>query len=176
MGSLRSVAAVVLILAALSACGGGEGAANDGVLHGNSGTTTSSGGARLLFSSGFEGSIALSAPSLDGNGAWQDIVGTDSMTGSTWPDNIWGGGIRSQMIVDAPVNATTLGNAAMAALASRQLDIKKIHGQLNTSHLPVSTRLKTVEGIWFLRTSEACDGAMKSGRLSALLARRATIM
>ena len=110
MGLLRSVAAVVLILAALSACGGGEGAASDGVLHGNSGTTTSSGGARLLFSSGFEGSIALSAPSLYGNGAWQDIVGTDSTTGSTWPGNIWGGGIRSQMIVDAPVNATTLGN------------------------------------------------------------------
>ena len=110
MGLLRSVAAVVLTLAALSACGGGEGAASDGVLHGNSGTTTSSGGARLLFSSGFEGSIALSAPSLYGNGAWQDIVGTDSTTGSTWPGNIWGGGIRSQMIVDAPVNATTLGN------------------------------------------------------------------
>ena len=110
MGLLRSVAAVVLILAALSACGGGEGAASDGVLHGNSGTMASSGGARLLFSSGFEGSIALSAPSLYGNGAWQDIVGTDSTTGSTWPGNIWGGGIRSQMIVDAPVNATTLGN------------------------------------------------------------------
>jgi hypothetical protein len=110
MGLLRSVAAVVLILAAQSACGGGEGAASDGVLHGNSGTTTSSGGARLLFSSGFEGSIALSAPSLYGNGAWQDIVGTDSTTGSTWPGNIWGGGIRLQMIVDAPVNATTLGN------------------------------------------------------------------
>ena len=31
MGLLRSVAAVVLILAALSACGGGEGAASDGV-------------------------------------------------------------------------------------------------------------------------------------------------
>ena len=104
MRLLRSVAAVGLILAALSACGGGEGIASDGVLPGNSGTTTSSGRARLLFSSGFEGSIALSAPSLYGNGAWQDIVGTDSTTGYTWPGNIWGGGIRSQMIVGAPVN------------------------------------------------------------------------
>ena len=111
MELLRSVAAVVSILAALFACDVGEGAASDGFLHRNSGTTTSSGGARLLFSSGFEGSIVLGAPSdLYGTGASQDIVGTDSTTGSTWPGNIWGGGIRLQMIVDAPVNATTLGN------------------------------------------------------------------
>ena len=110
MGLLRSVAAVVLILAALSACGGGEGAASDGVLHGNSGTTTSSGGARLLFSSGFEGSIALSAPSLYGNGGWQDIRGTDSTTGFTWPGNISGGSISMQLIAGVPVDASTIGN------------------------------------------------------------------
>ena len=34
--------------------------------------------------------------------------------------------------------STTLGNAAMAALASRQLDIKKIHGQLSPTRRAIS--------------------------------------
>jgi hypothetical protein len=65
-----------------------------------------------LFSSGFEGLTALNAPSgFWGTGAWQDIVGLDTTTGFAWPINIWGGSvIRLQMIVQAPVDATTLGN------------------------------------------------------------------
>jgi hypothetical protein len=70
------------------------------------------GSAKLLFSSGFEGLTALAAPILFGNGAWQDIVGIDSVTGFTWPPTIksGGGATRFQLIADAPVNALTIDN------------------------------------------------------------------
>jgi len=71
-----------------------------------------SGSAKLLFSSGFEGSTALSAPSdCYGTGCWQNIVGIDSSTGFAWPPNIWRGGVtRFQMLADASVGASTIGN------------------------------------------------------------------
>lgn len=43
--------------------------------------------ATLLFSSGFEGDVALAPP----NGRWQQIVGGDSVTGAAWPARLWGG-------------------------------------------------------------------------------------
>jgi hypothetical protein len=46
--------------------------------------------AKLLFASGFEEGVALSAP-RDG-GRWQHLSGTDSTTGFAWPPNVWGGG------------------------------------------------------------------------------------
>jgi len=56
-------------------------------------------GAKLLFKSGFEGVTALGSLLMYGNGAWQDITGTDSQTGFTWPPKIWGGtGSRMQLI------------------------------------------------------------------------------
>jgi hypothetical protein len=68
------------------------------------------GSAKLLFSSGFEGSTALSVPSdCYGTGCWQNIVGTDNSTGFTWPPRIWGGGrARFQLLADASVNAATV--------------------------------------------------------------------
>jgi hypothetical protein len=68
--------------------------------------------ANLLFSSGFEGTTALLPPSgFYGTGAWQNVVGIDSITGFAWPPNIWGGGATHfQLLVDAPVDATTVGN------------------------------------------------------------------
>jgi len=64
-----------------------------------------------LFSSGFEGATALNAPYNVPN-AWQEVVGTDSTTGFTWPPKIWGGGTSHfQMIVQgATPDATTLSN------------------------------------------------------------------
>jgi hypothetical protein len=46
-----------------------------------------------------------------GTGAWQDVVGSDGVSGFTWPPNIWGGSrTRFQMLVNAPVtDATSLG-------------------------------------------------------------------
>jgi hypothetical protein len=52
--------------------------------------------ANLLFSSGFEGSVSLRSPS----GGWQDISGTDSETGSTWPANLWDGKTSILMLTD----------------------------------------------------------------------------
>jgi hypothetical protein len=64
-----------------------------------------------LFSSGFEGLTALSPPSgCYGTGCWQDIVGTDSVTGFAWPPKFWGGSTKFQLIAGAPVTAATVGN------------------------------------------------------------------
>lgn len=55
--------------------------------------------AKLLFKSGFEGEIALGSPVMYGNGAWQEIAGTDRETGFTWPPKIWRGATgRFQLI------------------------------------------------------------------------------
>ncbi len=65
--------------------------------------------ANLLFSSGFEGTTALNPPyGCWGTGCWQDIVGTDSSTGFTWPPNIWGGGSNFFLLADAPVDAASI--------------------------------------------------------------------
>jgi len=68
--------------------------------------------ANLLFGSDFEGAVALSAPSdCWGTGCWQNIIGTDSITGFAWPPNIWGGGpTHFQMITATTVGATTIDN------------------------------------------------------------------
>ena len=67
--------------------------------------------AQLLFRSGFEGTVAIGAPTnCFTTGCWQAIVGTDSVTGYSWPPAIWGGGGNFQMIVDAAVTASTVGN------------------------------------------------------------------
>jgi hypothetical protein len=50
--------------------------------------------AKLLFSSGFEDGVTLNPPS----GGQQDIVGTDAITGFSWPPNIWGGGAYFQLL------------------------------------------------------------------------------
>jgi len=84
-------------LALIAACGGSDG-------------DRASAPAQLLFKSGFEGDIALGAPRLFGNGAWQNITGTDSDTGFAWPPKIWGGTARFQLIAgkDAIVTEATL--------------------------------------------------------------------
>jgi len=70
------------------------------------------GSAKLLFSSGFEDSTALSGPSdCYGTGCWQNIAGMDRSTGFSWPPNVWGGGrTRFQLLADARVDAGTIGN------------------------------------------------------------------
>src|SRR3989442_1216073 len=66
----------------------------------------------LLFSSGFESNTALRpVAQVDcwSTGCWQFIDGTDATTGFTWPPVIWGGGaMASQLLADAPVDATTV--------------------------------------------------------------------
>lgn len=53
---------------------------------------------KMLFSSGFEG-VALAAPhDVDSAGAWQNVTGTDSVTGQSWPTRLWGGTSSIQML------------------------------------------------------------------------------
>lgn len=53
----------------------------------------------LLFKSGFEGDVVFGRPVMHGNGAWQDISGTDSETGFEWPPKLFGGATsRFQLI------------------------------------------------------------------------------
>lgn len=64
-------------------------------------------GAKLLFSSGFEGGAMSIVPPWDcwGTGCWQDLVGRDSITGFTWPGTIGDGGGKFLILTD-PVQTT----------------------------------------------------------------------
>jgi len=77
--------------------------------NGNGGSTS---GAKLLFSSGFEGTTALEAPAnCFTTGCWQNVVGTDSITGFSWPPNIGvASSLKFQMLVGTSVTASTVGN------------------------------------------------------------------
>jgi hypothetical protein len=62
----------------------------------------------LLFWSGFEGSTAPLAPRSNdcwGNGCWQDITGTDTTTGFSWPPKLWGG-VGKYQLLSNPVNSS----------------------------------------------------------------------
>ena len=47
--------------------------------------------ATQLFASGFERTTGLGTPYGCSISCWQDITGTDWVTGNTWPPEIWGG-------------------------------------------------------------------------------------
>ncbi|MGH8707229.1 MAG: exosortase-associated protein EpsI, B-type [Burkholderiales bacterium] len=84
------------------------------------------GPAKLLFSSGFEGATALGGPTdCYLTGCWQDISGTDSTTGFTWPPRIWGGGARFQLLPDGPVAPADIGKYMSA-------QIKTVRGRNGT--------------------------------------------
>src|SRR5262249_49341434 len=54
--------------------------------------------ARLLFWSGFEDGVSVSAPrDCYSSGCWQDLVGTDSASGFRWPPKIAGGSAAFQV-------------------------------------------------------------------------------
>src|SRR5260370_33531453 len=73
-------------------------------------TTAPSASPNLLFSSGFEATTALVAPSdFYGTGAWQGLVGVDNITGFAWPPIIWGGGATQfQLLVNAPIDPVSV--------------------------------------------------------------------
>lgn len=65
----------------------------------------------LLFKSGFESATALSALSdYFTSGAWQNITGTDAVSGFAWPGTVWGGQIRFQMNVGTPITLANIPN------------------------------------------------------------------
>ena len=54
--------------------------------------------ARLIFWSGFEDGVSVSAPrDCYSSGCWQDLVGTDSASGFSWPPKIAGGSAAFQV-------------------------------------------------------------------------------
>ncbi len=64
-----------------------------------------------LFASGFEGSTALSAPSrFSPTNAWQELEGTDTTTGYSWSDKIWGNRLKFQLLVNTVMDASTVNN------------------------------------------------------------------
>jgi hypothetical protein len=85
-----------------------------------------SGRSRLLFASGFEGSVMALAPTdFFGTGAWQDVVGADGVSGFTWPPNIWGGTrSRFQLLANAAVDPSTIGNWFQNGVDSSQIGHK----------------------------------------------------
>jgi hypothetical protein len=62
----------------------------------------------LLFWTGFEGTTKLDKlqqADCWNNGCWQDLSGTDSVTGFNWPPRIWGGTARYQMLTNPQAGA-----------------------------------------------------------------------
>jgi hypothetical protein len=77
-------------------------------------STASLSSARKLFGSGFEGSTSVMAPTeCWGTGCWQDLLGADSVTGFSWPGNLWGGGGKFLVLTD-PVVTTPSNIGAYA--------------------------------------------------------------
>lgn len=79
-------------------------------------TMSSASTAKLLFKTGFENGVSLGAP-MDcfDAGCWQDLKGTDSTTGFTFPVRLWGGAkyiSRIQLDVGEPtiVSGITTAN------------------------------------------------------------------
>jgi Bacterial Ig domain len=72
---------------------------------GGGGTTTKP--ANMLFWSGFESGVSVGAPrNCYEAGCWQDLLGTDSATGFSWPPKIGGGTSQFQIRSGANTNPT----------------------------------------------------------------------
>ncbi|HWX47232.1 MAG TPA: carbohydrate-binding domain-containing protein [Roseomonas sp.] len=68
--------------------------------------------ANLLLSSGFEGNLSLTAPyNVSGGNAYQDISGTDSSTGYSWPGDIWGGKSTIQLLTMGGDMSSVISNS-----------------------------------------------------------------
>jgi len=80
------------------------------------GSTQPGGGARppsLVFWSGFESGVSLGAPrDCYISGCWQDLLGTDSASGFSWPPRIGGGGGQFQVRsgTNSAPSASTIAN------------------------------------------------------------------
>ena len=119
--------------------------------------TASTTQSNLLFASGFGASVSLPPPSnFYGTGAWQDIVGTDNLTGFSWPPN-WGGGpTHFQLIANTLVDPTTIGNYMVN-------QIQTVTGHNGTPTQALYSEIKQTPGGWiqdplmFQPTSEVGD-------------------
>ncbi|KRR16788.1 hypothetical protein CQ14_14460 [Bradyrhizobium lablabi] len=72
------------------------------------GSATPSYAAQLLFKSSFEGSLLFGEPYECGTSCWQDIKGSDAVTGYSWSPQIWQGVGMFQLLADTPVTPDTV--------------------------------------------------------------------
>ena len=67
--------------------------------------------ARLLFWSGFEKGVSVGEPrDCYASGCWQDLAGTDSVSGFSWPPRIAGGTGAFQMLADTASTPSTIAD------------------------------------------------------------------
>lgn len=70
--------------------------------------------AKMLFRSNFGSGVTVTTPYgyfPSGNGAWQQITGTDKETGYSWPVKAFGSNFSGlQLITMDPINSSTIGN------------------------------------------------------------------
>jgi hypothetical protein len=63
--------------------------------------TSSFSSARMLFGSGFEGTVDVAPPTeCWGTGCWQDLLGADAVTGYSWPAKVWDGTGKLLILTD----------------------------------------------------------------------------
>lgn len=82
----------------------------------------------LLFSSGFESGVSLAAPrNMDGTQAWQDVVGTDATTGSSWPARLWGGSSSIQELTFGGTLSNVIQNSIDTVAGHTGAQTKALH-------------------------------------------------
>lgn len=85
----------------------------------------------LLFSSGFEG-VTLAAPhDVDSAGGWQNVTGTDSVTGHSWPTKLWGGTSSIQMLTYGGNLSDVISNSIDAVTGHDGTQTKALHLDVN---------------------------------------------
>ncbi|MBW8271529.1 hypothetical protein, partial [Caldovatus aquaticus] len=100
--------------------------------------------ANLLFSSGFEGGVSLSAPyNSFSTGAYQDVIGTDAATGYTWPGSLWGG--KTSILLLS-------GGGNLSSVISNTIETVTGHdgNQTRALHLDVNQKVQEVtqDSLW----------------------------
>ena len=94
--------------------------------------------ANLLFWSGFEGGVSVAPPrDCYSSGCWQDVVGSDSVSGFTWPPRIAGGG--GQIQVRSGTNSTPSAATITNYIVN---DIQTITGRSGTATRALYTLMK----------------------------------
>ena len=88
-----------------------SGTTGSGSTGGDTGSTGGSGGTKpsnLLFWSGFEGALSLTTPNnCYANGCFQQLTGTDSSTGDSWPFSLKGGTTQFQLLANSTTYPTS---------------------------------------------------------------------
>lgn len=111
----RAVLGLALFPGMLLGCGAG-GAADPTAASASKSTAAPT--ANLLFKSNFGSGVSLGAPyGFSSRGAYQDLTGTDSETGYTWPVAALGANFSGvQLIAPVPITSSTIGHYTRAEL------------------------------------------------------------